>query len=368
DLPLVKEIRRRVEEQCHIPAHNLMVGCTHTHRAPSIFGAQNTIPYAAFVVEAVVQAVCEAVGRLQPVRVGVNKVETKDLVINRRMKMIDGRVYSSRYSVPSTWYVPPEILQGTGPVDPWLTSLRFENLEGEVVGLLGNFTGHPLAAFRSRYISGDSFGHAEELLETVHEGAVAMLTNGAEGNTIVRGPFPERGPRYDPQAEIVGQIVGGYWLTAQAGALPVDGGSVAAAWREVEMPVRESFLERMRNSPPEVQRRNAEVVRQGKMVSEMQVLRINDIALVAMPGEVFVEVQLMLKEKSPFPHTVVVGCANDVLGYVPTREAFSEGGYEVDETGEWNRPTEDTLGMLGMTALDLIRGLWRDYQEKNAHE
>jgi hypothetical protein len=243
-------------------------------------------------------------------------------------------------------------------VEPWLTTLRFEDLQGNVIGILGNFTGHPLAAFRSKYISGDSFGHAEDLVESVHGGAVALLTNGAEGDTIVRGPFPERGPRYDPQGEIVGEMVGGYWLAALGGALTKDGGTVDATRRDLELPLRELFFERVRNASPEVQSRNAELVERGTMRTEVQVLRINDVVLAAMPAEVFVAVQLMLKEKSPSPYTVVVGCANDVLGYVPTREAFAEGGYEVTETGEWNRMTEDALGILGMTALDLIGELW----------
>jgi hypothetical protein len=271
-------------------------------------------------------------------------------------------VATARYSVPSTWFIPPEIIQGSGPTDPWLTTLRFEDLDGHVVGIVGNFNGHPLSAFRSKYISGDSFGHAEDLLEQVHSGAVAMLSNGAQADTLVRGPFPESGPRYDPQAERVGQMIGGYWLTATAGALPADGGSVDAAYREFEVPMRELFFERMKEAPPEVRQRNAEVIRRGTMIAEMQVLRIGEVVLASMPGEVFVAVQLLIQAKSPFPYSLVVGCANDVLGYVPSREAFSEGGYEVNETGEWNRTTEDALGMLGVTALDLISELWRAYR------
>jgi hypothetical protein len=85
-----------------------------------------------------------------------------------------------------------------------------------------------------------------------------------------------------------------------------------------------------------------------------------------MPGESFVEVQLMIKEKSKFPNTIVVGIANGVFSYIPTREAFSEGGYEVNEIREEaQRVTEDSLGLLGMTALDLIEELWEEYKEKD---
>jgi hypothetical protein len=41
-----------------------------------------------------------------------------------------------------------------------------------------------------------------------------------------------------------------------------------------------------------------------------------------------VELGLEIKEKSPFKHTFVVELANDYVGYIPTRIAFEEGGYE----------------------------------------
>jgi len=233
----VQEVRRRVQERCGLPADNLMVACTHTHKEPNLEGGEEIAPYLETVVEGMVEAVCRAAADMQPVRVGAARIETEGIAVSRRMKMIDGRVFTSRYSVPSTWYVPPEIVEGYGPVDPWLTTLRIEDLEGQVIGVLGNLSGHPLAAFRSKYISGDCFGRAEDLLEAVHGGSVAMLTNGAQANVIARGPIPERGPRYEPQAERMGEMIGGYWLAALAKANSVDGGSVAALRRKVELPL-----------------------------------------------------------------------------------------------------------------------------------
>ena len=62
---------------------------------------------------------------------------------------------------------------------------------------------------------------------------------------------------------------------------------------------------------------------------EVQAFRLGErSALVALPGEIFVELGLSIKKKSPFPNTVVVELANDYPGYIPTRRAFAEGGYE----------------------------------------
>ena len=61
---------------------------------------------------------------------------------------------------------------------------------------------------------------------------------------------------------------------------------------------------------------------------EVQVLRIGEVALVGLPGENFSASGLALKQRSPARHTFVAGLANDAIGYMPTREAFDQGGYE----------------------------------------
>jgi hypothetical protein len=66
----------------------------------------------------------------------------------------------------------------------------------------------------------------------------------------------------------------------------------------------------------------------GHLPIELQGFRLGDAAFVAIPGEVFVEIGLAIKRQ--LPHlTFVVGIANGYIGYVPTREAYATGGYEV---------------------------------------
>ena len=47
-----------------------------------------------------------------------------------------------------------------------------------------------------------------------------------------------------------------------------------------------------------------------------------------LPGEPFAETGLAIKDGSPFPFTAVIAYAEDALGYVPTDQAFAEGGYQ----------------------------------------
>jgi hypothetical protein len=63
---------------------------------------------------------------------------------------------------------------------------------------------------------------------------------------------------------------------------------------------------------------------------ELQAFRLSeDVAIVTLPHEVFVELGMAIRKRSPFKTTLVVSLANDVDFYVPTRKAFAEGSYEV---------------------------------------
>jgi neutral ceramidase len=62
---------------------------------------------------------------------------------------------------------------------------------------------------------------------------------------------------------------------------------------------------------------------------EVQAFRLSDsLAIVTLPGEVFVELGLAIKRASPFETTVLVELCNDGPGYIPTQKAFAEGSYE----------------------------------------
>ena len=61
-------------------------------------------------------------------------------------------------------------------------------------------------------------------------------------------------------------------------------------------------------------------------------MRINDIGIVAVSGEPFAELGLEVKRRSPLAHTFFLGYSNGCLGYLPTPQAFEEGGMAVNES------------------------------------
>ena len=83
---------------------------------------------------------------------------------------------------------------------------------------------------------------------------------------------------------------------------------------------------------------------------EISSLAVGDAALVGLPGELFVELALAIKARSPFAHTFVAELCNDVIGYVPTRKAYDEGGYEATSSplapGTGEQMVEGALALL----------------------
>ena len=64
----------------------------------------------------------------------------------------------------------------------------------------------------------------------------------------------------------------------------------------------------------------------------MTAARVGDVTFVGAPGELFVEPGLAIKRRSPSPFTYVLYNTNDYASYIPTREAYSQGGYEPNAT------------------------------------
>jgi hypothetical protein len=83
---------------------------------------------------------------------------------------------------------------------------------------------------------------------------------------------------------------------------------------------------------------------------QISAIAVGEVALVGLPGELFVELALDIKARSPFAYTFVSELCNDVIGYVPTRKAYDEGGYEATSTplvpGTGEQMVEGALALL----------------------
>ena len=69
-----------------------------------------------------------------------------------------------------------------------------------------------------------------------------------------------------------------------------------------------------------------------------------------LPGEIFVELGLAIKAASPFRYTLIAELANGSIGYIPNREAYPQGNYEVvsarGEAGSGEKLVDAALNLL----------------------
>lgn len=248
-----------------------------------------------------------------------------------------------------------------GVTDPTVSLLQARDpLDGRVLATMINHACHPVVLCEDNLLfSGDYPAYALQQIEKA-TGAPALFFNGACGNVnpLQRGDFEA--------ARSLGAALARSALQALETAQVQDGFFIGSAARTVALPLKfpaadafdeylaaaETAFSRHRNPENfEGRRLHAEVERardmksrlgksrrkiEGLLVSDgnalvrLQALQLGPAALVALPGEVFVELGLEIRSQAAQETVFVVGYANESIGYVPTESAYAEGGYEVD--------------------------------------
>jgi neutral ceramidase len=65
--------------------------------------------------------------------------------------------------------------------------------------------------------------------------------------------------------------------------------------------------------------------------AELQMIYLGGIVLVGVPGELFSELGKQIKSSIPMHQVTVLGYTNHDIGYIPTRSAYAQGGYEIKD-------------------------------------
>ena len=371
---LLDSVRADVSRQTDIPAANIMLAATHTHSGPVM-----TEAYSQSLAERTVETVLKAWEARVPGRVGVTVTQVEDVAQNRR-----------------------RLDYGGVPVDPDVSVVRLEDTHGSVLGVLFHYACHPTTMGPdSLQISEDWVYYAiQELRGALPGAAVVMFLNGAEGDlnpgysaalSAVGARIPIRTWRF---AETIGRRVGRAVSEALAGVDLSAECVISSRTTRVDLPFRDRFpisadraasdLERAKCELAEVEGRGAGVPssvldrarvavffahlvnagarwfygagREQSVSVELQSIRIGDAALTTLPGEVFVEIGLDIKRQSPFAMTLPIGLANvgKTGGYLPTREAFAEGDYEV-YVSSYREDAGETLVQATAAQLNLLR-------------
>lgn len=89
---------------------------------------------------------------------------------------------------------------------------------------------------------------------------------------------------------------------------------------------------------------------------KLQTIAVGDLAIVAIPCEVFAEIGLEIKRRSPFRTTFVIALANGYSGYLPTPRQHVLGGYETWRSG-WSYLETEASATITETTLQMLKSL-----------
>lgn len=351
-------IRERIASELHVPFERITVVYTHTHSGPETVGADPLVrSYKTLLVNNVVQGAITANNNLRSCEVGWG-VTTGEIGVNRRERTSDGKAK-----------------MGTnveGVVDKRIGVLAIRDAETkELCGIIVFCTAHPnVLKGDSDVLSADYPGMTREILEKIVNCPV-IIVQGAAGNVNAK----YRGSR--EALKQMAYILSGHVLTM----LPVVTYSPIVKLRTIS-----STVQMQLKDIPEVDeiRRMAQLaekqwgvntdewltialekykqnMRQLRIDLEIQLLQINDGMFSGIPMEPFSETALEVKESLQNELAFFGGYMNGYIGYLPTKDEYAYGGYEVELSpivyGPITRlfmpPEENTAGCIVKKVIEL---------------
>ena len=399
---MVRPVRERAAAASGIPEGQIMVCSSHSHWGPLTSGARylpeylrDTMSpqYNEQLIIAVAGAVAQARQAAEPVRAAYGSGFADLTTFNRRCVAPDftdvwlaameppRALLASRVGneLARQWRKgqhkgprlsePLDVIDGNrvGPADAQVGLLRLQRPDGTPLAGLVNFACHAVCGGDDDMyaISPDWPGHARSAFAALI-GAPMLYAAGCSGDQVPRW---RRGDSRHRVGSSVGAEAARVWwgldethedlplrAVRETAYLPVnprllplaEARAALAAKPDPEGP--DAVWERCMVGMAE----EVEGMDHG-YPAEIWALRLGDLGLVGLPGEILTEIGMQIKQRSPFAHTMVVSLANGSIGYLPTDDAVAEGGYEP----EWSPTGPGTERMLVETGLKLLEELSR---------
>jgi hypothetical protein len=379
---LVGEARREIERVTQVRGADVMLSATHSHTGPvldrkSAFGGNSELVarYRAGLPAAIASAVRQAEIGLTPANAWSASGREDSIAFNRRYHMKDGTVGWN----PGKRN--PNILKAAGPIDPSVPFVYFESVVRKPLATYVNYAVH-LDNIGEPMISADlPWMLSRALADYKGPEMITVYSTGCCGDVNhidVSWGVEQRG---FANAARMGTILAGEVLRAWPRLRPIDTHQLRAKSTRVSLPLpglRDGDLEHARAIVRGLEDQKTKrpgfldtvwafkvldvAARGGRPLEvEVQVITLgDDVAWVSLPGEIFTELGLAIKQDSPFPLTIIAELANGSIGYIPSRRAYAQGNYEVVsarcEEGSGERLVDAAVKMLGELHAETATG------------
>jgi hypothetical protein len=301
-------------------------------------------------------AVTQALSKTQPVtHLGIGRGKIEKVASNRRILGPDGKV---KYGRMSSCRTPEAIAAPEGTIDPYVTLLSLWNGSKPLVSITFYAT-HPQSYYCKGGVSADFIGAARAIREAALPGVTHIHFNGAGGN-VAAGKYNDGSPANRPiLAARVAEGMKKAWDATEKTRISAE--QIKWSVLPVVLPTKPALqeaklLEKVRDtSLPEKQRTSAArdlswlrlpATRQ----IPLQLLDLGKAVVLNMPGELFVEYQLAAQSMRTDITVAMAAYGDCGPGYIGTRVAYPQGGYETGEVSLVSPDVEDVL-MNGMRHL-----------------
>jgi neutral/alkaline ceramidase-like enzyme len=378
---LSTEVRAIAATRTGIPAANIAITGTHTHTGPlfsgeraRVFSEQAAAKFGADPLAAVrypemlrdwlVDVIVAANASVSPASLEFVSTTEDRVSFNRRFHMKDGTV------VMNPGISNPNVVRAAGPIDPDLPFVLITK-DKQPVGSLTVFALHLDTVGGTEY-SADYPGHlASELRREFGEKFISVFGTGTCGDI---NHIDVSGRRKN-DARLIGQQLAVSVLSARP-RQPLATPSLAVTSARLALPLRkvsDAQVASARANIPKIGTSELPFLTQVDTVAtldlsrrgptldaEVQVFRLHpELAIVLLPGEIFSELGLAIKQASPFKGTLVIELSNDNPAYIPTEKAFKEGSYETVNSrivpGGGERLVAEALRLLNALAGTPLR-------------
>ena len=392
--------KEQVRKATGLPTSHLLMASTHTHSATTARGPSKMIreseltDYQKFLAGRISDGVRRALNQLEPAQIGWGTVDEPTEVFNRRWFVNDAGLLTNPFGgIDRVRMNPPRgspaLDRPAGPTDPQISFVSVRTVKGRPIALLANYSLHYVGGVRSGDVSADYFGYFAKFIqekmgaENQTPAFVGMLSNGTSGDVNNINFKPSSSKKYEPYEKMqeVAQKVANRVHEAHQKItfhawVPLD-----ASQTLLPLKIRKPSEEMLRHfeqlktddTPTRHKREAIYADRIDKLTSApdqvhvpLQVLRIGELGIAAIPFETFVETGLELKAKSPFTDTFTIELANGSFGYLPTPEQHRLGGYET-----WlgtNNVEKEASRKIVQTILGLFHSLKDEHDNGNKIE
>ncbi len=278
-----------------IPPENILIGVTHTHSAPDMYGFPDgqgghgaDLEYIAMVVDRMAEAINEAVAHLEPASLKVNTGEA------------EGQI-AYNYYAPQLYDPRCHVIQAIGKDGKAMATLINYAIHPEVIG--------PDQGILSPDLCGPLYERVEE-----KGGGVCVFMNSAQGGMVTadcRGPDGKDIQTWEECVRI-GTLLADEALRIVSEAPVQENPALYCTAKAVTFNVDSEEIRMIASASPVGMTLNPD----NTVTTQVNLVNIGNAQILTIPGEALPNIGYYLKRNMSGEHNFLFGLTNDAYGYI----------------------------------------------------